>query len=184
MTGTFFAAAAFAFHGVASMAAVDRDLTVQYAAAYQGKVVQVRTDEGIRRTYAGKMMFHSEGGTWCSVCANIHKHIGGGDIVQMHLHSSKDVGGNIAKAGNIVARFFNEATSPEQCAGLQLAVWEALEDGGNTPDFQNGHFAAQSDAITMAYAMNYYAAVNTAADAVYFEPYTHTPVQAQLSTRF
>ena len=35
----FFVAAALALHGAASMAPVDRDLTVQYGSAYQGKTI-------------------------------------------------------------------------------------------------------------------------------------------------
>jgi len=183
MSGTLFAAAALALHGVTGGATLSKEMTIRYASAYLGKVVTVRTDSGITRTFAGKMVFQNETTSWCSVCANIHRHISEGSTAQWRLHSTKEVGGNIRRAGNIVARYFNEAKSAEQCAGLQLAVWEALEDGGDTPDFLNGHFAASADAMTMAFAAKYYEAVNTAAEAVFFEP-AHEPIQAQLSTRF
>lgn len=73
--------------------------------------------------------------------------------------------GNIRKAGNIVAKYFNEAQTPEQCAGLQIAVWEALEDGGSSPDFFSGKFQVQADPASIVYAEHYYTAVNTPGQA-------------------
>src|SRR5205823_685773 len=112
-----------------------------------------------------KLGFREASRSWTSVCADVRTHIAGGQFAHVLIRDSAKMGGNIAKAGNIVARYFNEAFTPDQCAGLQLAVWEAIEDGGKAPDFNAGHFAARAAPAVLAYAEAYYDAAQIPAPA-------------------
>jgi hypothetical protein len=82
---------------------------------------------------------------------------------------TSDIGGNVAKAGNIVAKFFKAAQNADQCAGLQLAVWEAVEDGGARPDFGGGRFQVRANANVLAYAQQYYRGIEEKGDALYLQ---------------
>ena len=79
------------------------------------------------------------------------------------------MGGNIALAGNIVSHFFAVARTADQCAGLQIAVWEALEDGGVQPEFLSGHFQVHAGDAAIAYAANFYQAAGQDGDALYLQ---------------
>jgi hypothetical protein len=83
--------------------------------------------------------------------------------------SSAKVGGNVAKAGNIVAKFFGAARSADQCAGLQLAVWEAIEDGAARPDFGSGRFRSAGSAAVLGFAQEYYKGLGEPGDALYLQ---------------
>jgi hypothetical protein len=155
--------------------------TVQFAEGAQGKTVAISVDGQVRQTFAGKLGLRSENASWLSVCANVRKHISGGQYFGIELLDSTEAGANLKKAGNIVAKYFHEAQTPEQCAALQLAVWEALEDGGAAPDFYTGKFAVRADPITMAYAEKYYTAVAVAGKAKYLRA-TDGGSQSQLTT--
>ena len=158
----------------------NNEMTIQYGQEYLGKIVTLRTDAGFVKTFAGKLAFTDGERSWCSVCADLHRHISPGLVFKVRIENSKDVAGNIAKAGHIVARYFNEAKTAQQCAGLQLAVWEMLEDGGQTPDFFNGHFAVETDPATLAFAGKYYEAGNgSAGNAAYLHSAGN---QSQLSS--
>ncbi len=81
---------------------------------------------------------------------------------------SSKIGGHIALAGNIVARYFREAQTPDQCAGLQIAVWKAIEDGTEQPDFGSGHFQVMASSNVLAYAQKYYQATQAPAASLFF----------------
>ena len=78
---------------------------------------------------------------------------------------------SVVKAGNIVAANFKDAQSADQCAGLQLAVWEAIEDGGDQPDFLGGHFQAGANPSVMAYAQQYYQAAGQKGNALFLRAF-------------
>ncbi len=83
--------------------------------------------------------------------------------------SSNRYGGNVALAGNIIARYFYVAQTDDQCAGLQLAVWKALEDGTEQADFLSGRFQAKASPAVLAYASLYYKAIGTSGNAIYLQ---------------
>jgi hypothetical protein len=122
--------------------------------------VTVSIDGRNRPTYAGKLRFQDDKHSWESVCADVSSPIMIGDSYEMKKESSIRHGGNIAKAGRIVAKYFKQARTPEQCAGLQIAVWTAIEEGTPTPNFNGDHFRVEADPVSLRYARYYYSAVN------------------------
>lgn len=120
-------------------------------------------------TFAGKLVFRDSKGTWSSVCSNVRAPIARGRASQMRTWRTSVVGGNRQLAGNIVAASFARAVTPDQCAGLQLAVWEALEDGGRTPDFLSGRFQALASPAVLAFAQDAYGSSATESDATFVE---------------
>jgi uncharacterized membrane protein YgcG len=136
----------------------DNGLLVRFQKGAIGKQITVVVDGKIEHTFAGKLTFQEANRSWQSVCGDIHSPMASGQYFTVHARKTEEVGGNIAKAGRIVARYFNEAQTPEQCAGLQIAVWEAVEIGSDHANFSAGNFQAMSDPETMSYAALYYAA--------------------------
>ena len=134
----------------------------QFVRSAMGQNVTICLDgQNVHQTFAGKLAFRDNSGTWFSVCADVRSPIQEGQISRSHPSRSAKVGGNIARAGNIVAHFFQKAQTPEQCAGLQLAVWKVIEDGPESCDFTIGRFQAIASPTVIAYAQQYFQAAET-----------------------
>jgi hypothetical protein len=161
---------ALAFAILANATAPSQPFQVQYATFAGGRNVLLCLDgRKIERVTAGKMGFKDAKSSWTSVCAGVRDPVLKGQIFTVRAMKTSVIGGNIAKAGNIVAKFFKQATTPEQCAGLQLAVWEAIEDGGQRADFNGGKFQARGADDILNFAAQYYRAVNEPATAIYLQ---------------
>lgn len=156
--------------GLAANVLSTKPIPVQFAREVAGKNITICIDgRDVHSTFAGKLGFRDANHSWMSVCGNVRSPISGGQQFLVRPFSSADLGGNAAKAGNIVALYFREAQTPEQCAGLQLAVWEAIEDGGYEPNFLQGRFQAQADTRMIAFAQQYYTAIDTPGKAVFLQ---------------
>jgi hypothetical protein len=155
---------------------------VQYVEGATGRPVTVCIDgRYVESTFAGKLVFRDRERSWQSVCAAVRKPIVNGQIFQVRPMRTTKAGGNIARAGNIAARYFDSARTPDQCAGLQLAIWEAIEDGGSQPDFAAGHFRVRATPAALAYAAKYFAASETEGEAIILQT-GNTGGQDQIST--
>jgi hypothetical protein len=138
-------------------AIAQQPVPIQFAHSLRGRPITVIVDGRVERTFAGKMGFRDQNHEWSSVCADLRSPVSEGQtFIVRPLHSSK-VGGRYARAGNIVAKYFNAAQTPEQCAGLQIAVWEAL-DGGN--------LTVTAEPAVLQYAHLYYLAASEPGDAL------------------
>ncbi len=156
---------------------------IQYGKAVAGRNVQLSINGGrVHTGFAGKLAFRDQNRSWSSYCAQVSSPIVSGQYFMVILLSSKKKGGNIAKAGNIVAKFFSKAQTADQCAGLQLAIWEAIEDGGTKPNFLGGKFQAQGSREVMAFAEEFYGAVSEDGDAIYLEHDWPNGGQDQITT--
>jgi len=152
----------------AGIAARWQPFPVQFTRHAMGQTVAISLDGGkVRKTFAGKMVIRDRFGTCASVCADVRGPVSRGQVFQVRPRPSSKVGGRVALAGNIVARHLWEAQTPDQCAALQLAVWEATEDGGERADFYSGRFQARASGAVMALAANYYAAVDEPREALH-----------------
>ena len=155
---------------VASSSSTPQALPVQFGKGVTGRMVTIRLDGWkVETTFAGKLGFRDANHSWQSVCADVRSPVSPGQYFTVNLLNTQSVGGNIAKAGNIVANCFSAAQTPDQCAGLQLAVWKALEDGEDQADFNSGHLQAAANSIIMMYAKRYYAAVSQPGVALYLQ---------------
>lgn len=161
---------ALAFAVLANAAAPSPPIQVQYATFTGGRTVVLCIDgRRVERVTAGKMGFVDPNGSWTSVCGDVRSPVIKGQYFTVRARRTSMVGGNVAKAGNIVAKFFKQAQSLDQCAGLQLAVWEAMEDGGSRPDFLGGRFQAQGSAEVLGFAAQYYRAVTEPGNALFLQ---------------
>jgi len=133
---------------------------VTYGRSGQGEPVEVVVDGNPEATYAGKLTFEDDKHSWESVCADVRSPIAPGESYPVKQQSSIKHGGNIAQAGKIVARYFKQAKTPEQCAGLQIAVWAAIENGGSKLNVASDRFSVVADPVSLSYAKKYYSAVN------------------------
>jgi len=167
----------------AHAAAASQPFPVQFGKEVVGRNVMICLDGGrVKSTFAGKLAFRDPSGSWGSVCADVRRPITTGQYFVVKPAKSNQVGGNVAKAGHIVARFFDRARTPDECAGLQLAVWEAIEDGGGAADFTSGHFQARATPGALGYATQFYSdGVYAPDEAVYLKTNGHRQGQSQLT---
>jgi hypothetical protein len=143
---------------------------VRFAHAEIGRNVRICLDgRTFESAFAGKLRFQDETHSWLSVCADVRSPITEGQFFAVKARGSADLGGNLTKAGNIVARWFSAARTPDQCAGLQIAVWEAIEDGDARPDFLGGRFQVIASPAVMAYAQSYYQSIGQSGNATYLQ---------------
>ncbi|MHB8635435.1 MAG: hypothetical protein ACYC96_03065 [Fimbriimonadaceae bacterium] len=150
--------------------AFPKPFPVQFAGSGLGRTVTICLDgRYVESAFAGKMQFRDAVHRWISVCADVRSPVRQGQMFGVRSWSTAAFGGNVAKAGNIVARYFYEAQTPEQCAGLQVAVWKALEDGGDRANFLTGRFQVRADITVMSWAQYYYGALHTPGNAVYLQ---------------
>ena len=151
-------------------AVVWRPFPVQFARGVTGQTVVVRIDGRLTKTtFAGKLGFRDQSSSWQTVCAAVRSPISNGQFFAVKPRKSGQVGGNVKKAGNIVAQWFNAARTADQCAGLQLAVWEAIEDGGSHADFARGRFQADASAAALSFAEAYYEAIEQDGEALFLQ---------------
>ncbi len=160
-----------AFSMAIQVASGPRPLEVQFAQGLNGRSVNVVIDGRVSKTsFAGKLGFRDRNRAWQSLCADVRAPMTNGTFFVVRQHGTQKFGGRVRLAGNIVARYFNAARTPDQCAGLQLAIWEAIEDGGGQADFQNGRFRASASAPVLAFAATYYSGIEIDGDAVFLLP--------------
>lgn len=74
------------------------------------------------------------------------------------------------QAGGGVAVGFDTIKSADQAAGMQLAIWEAIEDSGPQANFQSGRFQVIASQAVISYAQQYYAAGRGKKEAVFLVP--------------
>jgi hypothetical protein len=145
-------------------------VAVQFARSMTGRNVQVCIDGWeVKTTFAGKLGFRDKTSSWQSVCGAVRSPVAQGQTYAVLPQKSSKVGGNIALAGRIVAKYFKLAQSPDQCAALQLAVWEAVEDGGPHANFGGGRFMAKASGAVLGLAQEMYQAIEEQGDALYLQ---------------
>lgn len=160
--------AALAIFG--SLLSTSQTFPVRFAQVTVGENVTISIDGGRAETvFAGKMGFQDRTHAWQSVCADVRSPISQGQFFNVRALSALQTGGNIADAGNIVSRCFYKARTPDQCAGLQVAVWKAIEDGPDWADFSTGRLRVQAGLGVMMYAQMYYQAAGQGGDAVFLQ---------------
>ena len=143
---------------------------VQFGGHVTGRTVAICLDgRTVKNSYAGKLSFRDSRRAWTSYCANVRGPVRQGQIFPVRELSSKKAGGSVAIAGNIVAKYFKLAQNADQCAGLQLAIWEAIEDGGLKPNFAAGRFQARASLAVMANAEEFYQAAEAPGEALYLQ---------------
>lgn len=143
-------------------------ITVQYATALAGRTVYVSIDGGRPKAeFAGKLGFRDRNNSWPSVCADVRSPVSPRQFFPVQVLRSSKVGGRVAMAGNIVAKYFKSAQTPEQCAALQIAVWEALEDGNREPEFMRGRFQVDAGTDILGWAFKYYKGSEEEGDAAF-----------------
>jgi len=147
-----------------------KPIEVQFARAVTGQNVTIMIDgRYTRSTFAGKLGFRDQNRTWLSLCADVRAPIASGQLFVVKPRFSSQVGGNAKLAGNIVAKYFKLAKTPDQCAGLQIAVWEAMEDAGQHADFASGRFRVRATAAALDYGQDFYEAIYEAREAAFLE---------------
>lgn len=152
------------------MLAPAQPFPIQFAQEGRGQMVAICLD-GLtaKRSFAGKLVMRDRNSTWQSVCAGVRRPVAVGQTFPVRPWNTWMVGGHARLAGNIVAAHFRQAQSAEECAALQLAVWEAMEDGGKRPDFENGAFAARGGGNVVALATAYYQSADKPGIAMFMQ---------------
>jgi hypothetical protein len=160
----------FAFATIVHALTPSQPFVVQFGAAAMGQPVTYCLDgRKVESGFAGKLNFRDASHSWQSVCGAVRHPVMNGQYFPVRVWNTQLLGNNVTIAGNIVAKYFNSARTAEQCAGLQLAVWEAVEDGGKQPDFAGGYFQARASQGAMGWAAQYYQAAGDSGNAAYLQ---------------
>ena len=64
---------------------------------------------------------------------------------------------------------------------MQLAVWEATEDGGEQADFNSGRFSASASPAVISFAQHYYDNADPNGDALFLEASSKAGGQGQVT---
>ncbi|HSI72801.1 MAG TPA: hypothetical protein VK934_06450 [Fimbriimonas sp.] len=157
--------------GFATGSLLAQPFPVKFARELSGRGVLVSVNGAAPHAgFAGKLAMQAQNGrTVASVCANPGAPVVMGQVFPVRRLSSRWIGGRIAGAGNIVSKYFMQAQTADQCAALQLAVWEAVSDGGPLPDFEGGRFQAGSTDTIMELAAQFYDAFGEPGDAIFLQ---------------
>lgn len=143
---------------------------VQYAQAGAGRSVTVILDgRRTKSTYAGVLGFREATNSWTSVCADVRAPVAKGQRFNVRPIAARELGGGIAKAGAIVAKYLSQVRTADECAGLQLAVWEAIEDGGEQANFAAGRFAARAPQAALNFAQQMYLNAKDPGNSLYLQ---------------
>ena len=146
-----------AFAVVTGLSYPSQPVQFQFLGHASGSVVRICLDrKKVKQTFAGKLALRTQGRTVTSVCGDVRTPLRTKQVFWARIQPTTRFGHRERLAGSIVATHFHLAKSDQQCAGLQLAVWEALEDGGTSPDFRSGRFQAEAADDVMLYAAQYY----------------------------
>lgn len=98
--------------------------------------------------------------TLFTVCADLGSILNGSSH-SYSISSTNPLGTTgIDLAGKIVASFLSSAVTANEQAGLQLAVWAAIYNGGTSLNLNGTFKASNYNSATASYAQTYYAAVN------------------------
>lgn len=157
------------------------DQTIQFTGGTLGRTVTVCIDGSeVKTTMAGRLTFRDQNRSWSSYCADVRSPIAGGQFTHVRIGSAKLAGPNYRKAGHIVAKYLKLAKTADECAAIQLAVWEAVEDGGQTADFGSGRFMAQASDKVISLAQQAYQAGQDAGEGTYMQ--SQDGGQSQMTT--
>lgn len=119
--------------------------------------------------YIGKLLFKSGSSTIASVCADITSALDSNSHSYSVSMTNPLAGTNLSYAGDIVAADFNKANNATSGAALQLAVWSALYNGGNTFNANGSGFKVTGVSNTILQeAATYYKDINVKGSAEYF----------------
>lgn len=106
---------------------------------------------------AGRLNFTDGTNNFDTYCANALTFLNGG--FNTYTPSSVDLSGasNLSLAGRILANSFDTATTADEQAGLQLALWSAIYDGGASFDANGTNFKVSGvNANALNFASSYY----------------------------
>lgn len=107
--------------------------------------------------YAGQINFSSSTGSLSSYCADALSFLDKTSNSYTASALTLTPNTNLGKAGTIIANNQATALTAAQQAGLQLAVWEAIYDGGSTFDASGAKFKAKNvSSEILGFASQYY----------------------------
>lgn len=167
----------------ASMASATQ--TIKFLTTDGGASVDIRYNGNTTSVFAGKLKFQdmTSNVLFNTVCGDLDNHISFGQTYNVNKQLAASVSTTMGAAGNIVAKYFNQATTNTEKAALQLAVWEAIYDynGAGTPNFNAGNFRIVSASNSIkTKAAEFYSAVTITGAAIYFKPDPLNAGQGQL----
>ncbi len=167
-------------------AVVASQASMKFTGTAAGQGVQITYGANTHNVFAGKLVFLNTvtNTTFQSVCCDLDHFISVGQTWNFASALATGFGPALSAAGNIVGNSFVGATSNEDAAALQLAVWEATYDKGvnaGAPDFTTGMFKSNISGSLLTKATNYYNTNTSPAAALLFKPTPSDAGQAQLT---
>lgn len=146
--------------------------------ANQFQTVKIKYNGDYSTVYAGTMDIKVDGQAYDAYCVDLNNWNKTGDKYNVNVKNLSALGANSNYIKNIYSQFSGGVNSGSTGAALQLAIWDALVDGGDGID--KGNFRAYSlNSSVSSLVSTYLAAKNNSSAAEsytykYFEATTHT----------
>ena len=156
--------------------------TFQFVSKDLGDYIQVY---GVRDglVFAGSLNFKdSAAGNLKTYCVDLIHGFGPGNTFNATTLDSATQSARLKEAGNIIAAGAGSVKTNDQAAGLQLAVWNVLYNGGDKLDLSHGAFRATASASALGYAEQFFALRNKAGHSVYFKNTGHCGNGGEMAT--
>lgn len=128
---------------------------------------------GVRNgmVFAGRLNFlDGDAGSIKTYCVDLLRGFGPGSTWHVTTMDSQSLDDRLKMAGNIISAASGLAKTNDQAAGLQLAVWDVLYNGGAKLDLTHGAFKATANASALGYAEQYYALRTKTGHSIYYKP--------------
>lgn len=144
--------------------------------AGQYKQVTINYNGHSENVYAGTMNIKVDGVSMDAYCVDLDDWNHNGDTYGVNELPISALGSNSIPVGNLFAHYSQGVDSANKGAALQLAIWDALVDGGDGMD--TGQFKASGLGSTLSNLTNSYLtemgnAPQTPFDFKYFEAVSH-----------
>jgi len=160
-------------------------LGLDYSGTLSGNVTFFNPVTNANQTedvYIGKLLFQDGSNQVATVCADLGSLLDGNSHPYSVSNTDPTLETNLSWAGNIVAADFNNATDVQSGAALQLAVWSALYNGGDTFNANGAGFSVSgmSDSV-LSQAAVYYSDLDVQGVATYYNTPSGFGGQSQLT---
>jgi hypothetical protein len=115
-----------------------------------------------KNVLAGRLKFSDGASTILTYCIDAERTLNGGTHGYTSNTLNTNAANGLAYAGRIVGNAFNLATTTEQQAGLQLAIWSAIYDAGTSFTANGSNFSVSNvNQNVLNWANTYYAGKDT-----------------------
>lgn len=148
--------------GILSVASVANAQSLKYTGTQLGSPNSgtIKANSNTSTVLIGALTFSTGSGSIVTYCADANSPLNNSNNPYTVGNVDLTAGTGMSLAAKILATGFNSATTADQQAGLQLAIWDAIYDNGSSFSSGTGNFSVVSgvSSTVLDYASSYFTA--------------------------